>query len=329
MQIVSDGLIKNALMLWDHVDLITPFNGLPYFEEGPRGDALKEIARALKPSRSEQEQAHEVIMDLVDSTPAGKLRWPVEQRSEHSVWPQKFLPQTWDELIARDLVTPHYIRGRAGRQEHRRFKMERRLGVLIMYVLADCCAGNTRELVTDEPGAHQAHERYLKLISGATPVRSACHERLATLSLMALDLSRVSLGALVRVRKAEASNPALRAMRHSYVRKLDAYVQRLKGEARKVRDVEEIERLFQQEVRDDIGLLKDELGAEAKKVVFSKEFTAAVVLLAGAFIEPITGTLGAASVLYKVKTDYKAARNKTLVGHPMSWLYQLKTPHII
>ncbi len=41
--------------------------------------------------------------------------------------------------------------------------------------------------------------------------------------------------------------------------------------------------------------------------------------MAGTFVEPMVSSLLAAGALYKAKVDYKAARNKTLDKHSMSW----------
>src|SRR5437879_4984883 len=98
----------------------------------------------------------------------------------------------------------------------------------------------------------------------------------------------------------------------------------LSKEARSAADVKEIGRVFQREVADDIALLREELKDEGKKVIFSKEVMgAAALVMAGTFVEPMTSSLLAAGALYKAKVDYKAARNKTLDKHSMSWLYEI------
>jgi len=68
----------------------------------------------------------------------------------------------------------------------------------------------------------------------------------------------------------------------------------------------------------------DELKDEAKKVFFSKEIATAIVAIAGSFVEPVVGLAIAGGALYKKKVDYRAARNKTLQGHTMPWLYSTR-----
>jgi hypothetical protein len=117
-------------------------------------------------------------------------------------------------------------------------------------------------------------------------------------------------------------------MRHAYLRKLDTYIERLRKEAHSSRDVTEIERTFQQEVADDVNLLKDELKEEGKRVMFSKEIGVAAIAIAGAFVEPQAGLL-AAGALYKAKVEYRVARNRTLDKHAMSWLYEMHRDKVV
>jgi hypothetical protein len=58
--------------------------------------------------------------------------------------------------------------------------------------------------------------------------------------------------------------------------------------------------------------------------VFSKEFGTAAIALGGTFVEPLTGSVLAAGALYKAKVEYRAARNRTLDKHAMSWLYEIR-----
>jgi len=50
----------------------------------------------------------------------------------------------------------------------------------------------------------------------------------------------------------------------------------------------------------------------------------AIIATAGTFIEPITSSLIASGALYRKKVEYKSVRKKTLVKHPMAWLYESK-----
>jgi hypothetical protein len=261
--------------------------------------------------------------------------------------PRKFLYKTWDELMRLNVAKPTLViegprsprrsvfRAPTSREKQDAFQTTEAFGHLMMAMMADQCAGSTRQLVTDEVASYATLNRYLKLIGGAAAPADnrKDFDRLATLAVEALNLSRVNISALVELRSKEASKPSLRAMRHAYVEKLSSYIERLSSEARNKHDVKEIERQFKQDVTDDIQLLKEELKTEAKNVVMSKEFCTAVVAAAGTFLAPPNplspaGAMFSAAALGQTATKYRAARNKALSSHSMSWLYEVKSRRI-
>lgn len=153
-------------------------------------------------------------------------------------------------------------------------------------------------------------------------------ERLVTISLKVLNFKDVKLARLVEIREKEKSRGGaqLRNLRHSYLRKIEEYADKI-AKAENLRDKVEIERIFEQEMKDDFDLLKDELKDEAKKVIISKEMGAAVIALAGTFIAPTLAKLGlltAGGALWLEKAEYSAARKKVLKAHSTSWLYSMK-----
>lgn len=337
--IENEGLLKNALLLWDCVELICPFGGFPQTHTEPdQHRAFREVARPLQPSDEEKRAAHEAIIEIANSNlPDWFFPERVRKEFRYTIYPEKLLPETWaalqDTKLARpvigDLDPPtsrSYYMSIVEKAERAAYETTHAFGLTMLSIIADCCAGDTKQLVTDEVDSYVALDRYLKLVGGAKPEkkRTADYERLVTLSLNVLDVSAVNLASLVALRESEGKRPELRAMRHAYVRKLDTYVERLRKEARSSRDVTEIERTFEQEIADDVQLLRDELKTEGKKVIFSKEFGAAAIALAGTFIEPMTGSLFAAGALYKAKVEYRAARNRTLDKHALSWLYEMR-----
>jgi hypothetical protein len=198
-----------------------------------------------------------------------------------------------------------------------------------MSILADCCAGAEKRLITDEASSYSALNRYLLTIGGGELGRfDNDSESLVTISLKALDFKHVKLARLVEIREKEKSQGGaqLRNLRHGYLRKIEEYANKI-ANAKNKRDKEEIERIFEQEMKDDFDLLKDELKDEARKVICSGEMGAAVIALAGAFISPTLATLGpltAIGALYRKKNEYRNARNKALKAHTTSWLYSIR-----
>ena len=345
--IENEGLLKNALILWDLVELICPFEAFPYLPDDPdRRAAFETIARPLQPSEQEMSEAHEAILEVANSNlPDWFFPERVNKDFHYYLHPEKFLWKTWEELQRSKLAQPVYpeieppmppsqIRAIGEQARQQAFQTTQAFGLTMLSILADCCGGTQKQLVTDEVDSYAALDRYLKLIGGAGKLpwwsRERAHDRLVTMSIELADVSGVSLSSLRKIRERESAEPRLRTMRHNYAAKIDSYITRLSKEARSAGDVREIGRTFQREVSDDIALLREELKDEGKKVIFSKEVMgAAALVLAGTFVEPTTTSLLAAGALYKAKVDYKAARNKTLDKHPMSWLYEMRRVKVV
>ena len=300
--IQNEGLLKNALLLWDNIELICPFDNFPSRSDNlDCQNAFDAIARPLLPTESEKRKAHDAVIELAEShLPKWFFPENVNNNLRYAVYPEKFLPETWDALQRSKLaqpkevycdppMPPSAIYDLQNQASQEAYETTQAMGLTMMSILADCCAGGTKQLVTDEASSYLALDRYLKLIGRAKPLKNSNsrHDRLVTLSLVSADVSRVRLSTLVALRNKEESHPELRAMRHNYVNKVGQYIGRLSTQARSERDVREIERVFQQEVSDDILLLKEELKEEAKLVVFSKEFATAAIAIAGTFVEPL------------------------------------------
>lgn len=342
ISIENEGLLKNALVLWDQVELICPFESFPFLPNDPEHRAAFEvIARPLKPSEQEMNEAHEAILEVANSSlPDWFFPQRVNKQFHYYLHPEKFLWKTWDELQQSKLVQPVYpeieppmppsqIREIGEKARQQAFQTTQAFGLTMLSILADCCGGTQKQLVTDEVDSYAALDRYLKLIGGAGKLpwwsRERAHDRLVTISIDLADVSGVSVSSLRKIREREAQQPRLRIMRHNYVAKIDLYIARLSKEARSAGDVREIGRTFQKEVSDDIALLREELKDEGKKVIFSNEVMgAAALVMAGTFVEPISSSLLGVGALCRAKVNYKAARNKVLEKHSMSWLYEMK-----
>ena len=336
--IQNEELLKNALLLWDNIELICPFDEFPSRSNDlDCQSALDTIARPLVPTESEKRNAHSSVIALAESElPEWFFPENVSTNLRYPVYPDKFLPETWEALQKTKLARPKEIYfdppmpPTAIYQQHHQARQDAyettlAMGLTMMSILADSCAGGTKQLVTDEASSYIALDRYLKFIGGAKPLRNinSRPDRLVTLSLRSADVSKVRLSTLVRLRKREGSDPKLRAMRHSYTNKISEYIRRLSTVARSESDVREIERVFQQEVNDDIMLLKEELKEEGKLVIFSKEFATAAIAVAGTYIPPFSNVV-AAGALYRSLIKYRQSRRRVLEKHSMSWLYQTK-----
>ena len=315
---MSADLFKNALFLWDRIEYIAPDEYFrPWYQDAELNEAVGRFAERHVPSDQEKQQVNEAIIDLL------KLPLPgwfyVEDLPEdcrYSFYPEKLFPDTWERLRSENLAAP------VGRG----FETSAPLGLAIMSLLADCCAGSQKRLITDESASYSALDRYLATIGGADFGKfDDKSEHLVTISLKIMNFKDVSLSRLVRLREKEKSKNGahLTALRHGYLRKVEESANRLSC-AKSRQDATEIERVFEQEMRKDLDLLRDELKDEAKKVFFSAEMATAAISLGTAFFQPLIGLVLAGGALYRKKVEYRADRNKTLKGHPMSWLYCMK-----
>lgn len=320
---MNPDLFKNALFLWDKIEYIAPDQHFqPWYPDDELTKAVCSWAERHVPSDEERQQANEAILDLLrHPLPPWFYVENVPEQLRYSILPAKFCPDTWEKLKSQRLAEP------IGDG----FETSAPLGLTIMSLLADCCAGAQKRLVTDEAASYSALDRYLATIGGADLGKfDNKSERLVTISLKIMNFKNVPLSWLVRLREKEktASGAHLTALRHGYLSKIEEYRDKL-TQAKTKTDAVEIERVFEQEMHKDFDLLKDELKDEAKKVFFSAEMATAAIALAGAFLEPTTGLALAGGALYRKKVEYKAARNKTLKGHPMSWLYSIKRVQIV
>jgi hypothetical protein len=321
---LSESLFKNALLLWDRIEYISPSKDFPGSYPDPlMQKAASQYTIPRVPSQSEKQQAHDAIIELLDHPLPQWFflnKYEIEKEVRFQISPQKFLPETWEAIAEKGLI-----------RDAETGLTRDALGLTMMSILAECCAGSEKRLITDKASAYSSLERYFVTRAGAVSgsYEDRC-ERLVTLSLRVLDFKHVSLTRILDIREKEngANGSQYKALRHGYLRKIEHHAGLL-AKAVSASDIEEIERVFQQEIKTDLHMLMDELKDEGVKVVLSAEFAAAVASLASV---PTTGLLGyslAEIALLRKRTEYRSARNKILKNHPMSWLYSLNRIQLI
>jgi hypothetical protein len=321
---ISKDLFKNALFLWDKIEYISPGGFFePNYSDIELGQAVRSLTERYIPTNEEKKQANDAIIDLLKHPlPDWFFVKDLPNHLRYGLYSEKFNPDTWKRLKEEGL---------AQKVNDGELETSASFGLTLMSILADCCAGTQKRLITDEVTSYSALDRYLATIGGAELGEFGQEsERLVTISLKIMNFKDVSLSRLVELREKEktASGSYIRALRHSYLQKIEEYTDRLKKVQSK-KDADEIERVFEQAMRDDLNLLQDELKDEAQKVFFSSEMATAAIALASS---PWTNTVGlalAGGALYRKKVDYRASRNKALKGHPMSWLYAMKRVQVV
>ena len=120
----------------------------------------------------------------------------------------------------------------------------------------------------------------------------------------------------------------LRELRHKYLAALDECIGQVSS-ATKAEDRAEIERVFEQRMRDDLTELRKALRSEAAGVLFSKEVLVTILAGAGALVEPWTSSVVGVGALGRGWRDYRNKRAEAMRKHPMSWLLQTKRIHFV
>jgi hypothetical protein len=308
-------LIRNALLLWDKLEYISPTQyDTIWHTDSNYEEALKLISGPYVPTEIEKESAHEIIIKLAQSNlPDWFFFKPENKDLLYNIYPQKFLGKTWQSLQELNL---------AG-EKRKYVNTSHPFGLAMMSILADCCAGRQKLTVTDESDSYAALTRYLVHNSrGEYNQTSPEYARLVAISMEIINSSSFDIKSLTRYRKNETAHK--RRIRHNYLNTIIKYADRLVNQSKSEGDRYEIERQYKQELKDDIAALCEELKFEAKKVVLSKEMAVVVIALAGAIIHPITGSIVAVGSLMKKKVEYTAARKRILENHSGSWLYETK-----
>lgn len=268
IQIKNPNIIKTALLLWDRLEYIAPFkNTSQYAEKKGLNEALDMIAFEHVPSDNEKKLAHEGILELVTSQlPKDFLLRKSNPSDRYTIYPQKFLPETWDALRETELAAPYKD------ADFSEWVMSRSIGLAMMSLLAEACAGSELRTVTDKFASYRLlSESIVGLHDGTFDQISDDAEKLITISLKVVDASKLNIKRVINFRKREQSSegPSIRNLRHNYLRKIDAFVKRLATAKEHPKNREEIERQFEQEVKDDLSNLREALKLKAKDTLLS------------------------------------------------------------
>jgi hypothetical protein len=328
----TESIIKSALLLWDHLEFIVPFNGFrPRYRNRTIARAMELIGLPHLPNQQEKEETHTRIKELLGRRLPPQLYYRPRSRGEshYEMYPQKLLPATWDLLLKSRMsgkLSPHRALTEPG-------------GLLIMSILADSCAGTTRSRVTDRIDVYATLSGFL----GNNPLapqidKSKAYAALVPLSIQVLDAPRMSLTSLIALREREAkeSGHTLRDLRHRYLESLETYVTRLTQEKVRQSDVVEIQRQFADDMKIDFKHLKKELGFAGRDALFSKE----VIITALAALGTVASwaadlPLAAATTLadfpvtiwglLSARNKYLSARDTIMQKHPMAYLYEAQS----
>lgn len=332
-------LIKNALLLWDQVEYITPRAKWKHEPSNVKlhNEAIEIVTRPHCPDKKERTLVHKRVEALVQR---GLPDWffldratPQPFQGTYPIYPKKMADETWHLLESN-----HLARFEKSDDD---YHVSPALGLMVMSLLADACAGATKQKITDRVDAYAWLAKYATAELGgeyvvgldASQVAPA-YERLVTISIRVLDTDDIPISKLVAMRKREMSEPGhdYRGFRLKYLQKVNEYVEQLCKKDLTDGDVKELERQFEKDMESDIANLRKELGVARKKLVLSKEVAVAAIAIGGALAHPIAAITGASPVLTSIgigalvknAVEYKAARRKAMKDSAMSWLYLSK-----
>jgi len=329
----NENLVKTALLLWDRLEYIVPW---PHFRPNLTDSR---IARAMEligvphyPDSDEKQEAHTRLEELLNRRLPPQFYFSRRSSEDYfEIYPEKLLPGSWRLLqkvrLSSKLQNSDYALSEFG-------------GLTVMSILADCCAGTTRSRVTDRGEAYATLTGFLGNRPGGSKIRKAdAHDHLVSISLNAIDTSRMTLNALIKLRERETkeSGHTLRDLRHRYVDSLEIYVGKLANEKTKKADAKEIQRQFSEDMKADLKDLQTELGFASKEALLSKEFLVTAVTVVGTaaswlFGVPLAlegvvtaaGTPVAIGGLMGARNKYLKERYMIMKKHPMAYLYEAR-----
>jgi hypothetical protein len=321
--ISNEVLLYNGLLLWDQLEFISPFDGYDYYDHSDNHDlshAKEILVKPFLPNRENKKMAHDIIIALANSDLPEWFFYEFNQQDTYSMYPQKLLPETWEELQKSKLAKKH--------KNSYDFVLSSSFGLTIMAILADVCAGKQKRTITDLASAYAGLTRFItKANEGTYSLQKnealSQYEQLITLSIEAVDVKSIPLKKLINFREKEFKTGGghYTKLRHNYLNKIDSYVKRLSSEAVHKGDQEEILRQFKSEIEDDLDSLADALETKRHEILFSKETLVAVAASAGAIIEPITAGVIGVGTLTRMGFNYVDGKRKVQREHAMSWLH--------
>lgn len=332
-EVRSRSLIRTALLTWDNVEYIAPFAGYqPDYQDRDIARAMDVIGKKRVPSRTEQDRAHEYVVDLLQSGVPETFKYMPQDGArtpEYEIWPQKLAEKTW-RLLGEQGLTDGFIY-----TETTDYPTSQAAGLTLMAILADVLAGETRARITDRGLAYAT-------IANAPGITADAQEadRVVPLTFKGIAIDNVPLDRLIdfREREAKSGSGDYQALRHKYQNAIEEHLERISSVRIGSKDREELDRIFADDMERDLVELKKELGFAKKDALLSRDIVALVIvggaLIAAAAAAPpfvlpgviaggsgvalIGGLLGAGNKLAKARYD-------VLRNHKMAYLYQLQT----
>ena len=322
-------LLRTALLLWDELQFILPYRGFhPDHATRTIAEAVELIGSVHVPTEEEKRLAHERMMDFATGDLPDTFRKQAVAEENHNayIFHGKLLPETWNMLHELGLVGKAGPTGRA---------LEDSLGLALMSILTECCAGATKATMTDR---RIAYDKLTSLLHAddhleANTVGRHTQDTLVPITLEIVEAGSLPLAELIAFRRRELSGRSkdLAQLRRRYRTKLEEQARLLVSAATRS-DAEEIQRQFQIDMRADLDALKGELQLAKSDVLTSKEVVFLASTVSGSAVEFATGShflataAAAAPVVFGAvnsRIKYLKERRAVIAKHPMAYMLEV------
>ena len=335
--IQDPALLRSSLLLWDSVTTIVPWEGFqPDYQTNAEKHAWEILVRPHFPTVEEKAAVHDVVKEFVDGSIRSEFLYsPVNlpHNEIYEIYPQKLLTDTVDLLRSKGLMGENLPNADVPSTQW--------MGLHLMNILADCCAGEQMARITDEQPAYEA---LAGLLADKTeqPLPHDTREAVVSVTLDVLDWRSGDLNGLVEFRRREEKESRgrdYRALRHRYCDRIEEQINSLRksrGEAER----KAIREQFRADMEEDARLLRGELRTSVLQTGLSYTGIASTVLVLAyeaaahfGYVPPAGGSLTATSAstataaftgMLMLHSKFVQSRAELLRKHPMSYLYSLK-----
>lgn len=337
-EIQTEDVMKTALLLWDEIHVIAPWQGyIPRYRDTLLDEAFEVIGKIHIPNEQEKLLAHSHVKELVISrklppsffyqatSPRAHRALHGLHGSHYEVYSEKLLHQTWD-LLRHARLAGHSYGPESPTSPY--------MGLTLMSILADCCAKRSYTRITDRSAAYASLQSVLADGDELEIDRESetLKNELVPIALNTVNPNRLDLKRLINFRKNEG--PSERNLRHRLQKHLEDQARIITTCQSQTERVEAL-RQFESDTNDDLVLLKEALKLNSLEILGSKEIITTVVTAIGAAaliglniappVSDIATAVGAPVAiggLISARSRFVRERKQLLEEHPTSYLYE-------
>jgi hypothetical protein len=191
--------VKTALLLWDRLEFIVPWDHFRANHGHPQLDrAMELIGLPHIPTKEEKRETHQNIKQMLKRSLPAPFYLRRHRRhyrdQQYEIYPEKLFPETWELLYEARLsgkLLPNVD-----------YPMTEMGGLLVMSLLADACAGTTRSRITDRSDAFATVVDLLGNRPNAPPIKRAdADAQLVPINLKVLNVDKIDIKALIHLRE--------------------------------------------------------------------------------------------------------------------------------